>query len=218
MRSDSKQEGRKPSFIEGARRRQIVDTAIGIIATRGYSRTSLAEIAREAGISKGVISYHFKGKGELVEEILSHLMREPADFIKKRVDACDSALEKLQAYVTANFEYVTTHRNQLMALVDLWGRRDWSEGRNRFDAEAYEPSRRYLSRILEAGQQDGELREVRRMTIASVVQAAIDGVMLQWVFAPDSVDLDACRDEILEMTGRHLAADTTTSGRAALET
>ena len=52
------------SFIEEARRRQIIDTAIRTIATRGYSRTSLAEIAREAGISKGVISYHFEGKGE----------------------------------------------------------------------------------------------------------------------------------------------------------
>ena len=35
--------------------------------------------------------------------------------------------------------------------------------------------------------------------MASVIQAAIDGVMLQWVFEESAIDLDACRDQILEM-------------------
>ena len=67
MRSDSEPNGRaKGSFIEQARRSQIVDTAIRTIAQRGYSQASLAEIAREAGISKGVISYHFEGKDDYI--------------------------------------------------------------------------------------------------------------------------------------------------------
>jgi AcrR family transcriptional regulator len=215
MRSDSRQRGQgRPTFIEEARRKQIVDTAIRTIATRGYSGTSLAEIAREAGISKGVISYHFEGKGELVEEILSRLMREPAEFIKQRVDAWSRAQEKLRAYVAANFEFAKSHRDHLLALVDLWGRRDSSEGRNRFDAEAYEPSRKYLSRILHSGMQCGELEPVPTNTMASVIQAAIDGVLLQWTFDPDAVDLDACREEIQNMITRHVVR---TDAEAALE-
>lgn len=203
MRSNSRANGR-PSFIEGARRKQIVDTAIRTIASRGYSRTSLAEIAREAGISKGVISYYFDGKGQLTEEILSRLMREPAKFIKERVDACGTAREKLQAYVAANFEFAKSHRNELLALVDLWGQRDSKEGGNRLDLEAYEPSRRYLSRILDNGVEAGELAARPSTPIASVIQATIDGVLLQWTFDPNAVDLDACRDEIQRMITRHV--------------
>jgi AcrR family transcriptional regulator len=205
MRPDSRPRGQaRASFIEEARRRQIVDTAIRTIATRGYSRTTLAEIAREAGISKGVISYHFEGKEELIEEILSRLMREPAEFIKQRVDACERATDKLLAYVAANFEYAESHRDHLLALVDLWGGRDSSEGRNRFDAEAYEPSRKYLSRVLTAGMKHGELEAVPAKTMASVIQAAIDGVLLQWTFDPGAVDLDACREQIQNMLTRHI--------------
>jgi hypothetical protein len=40
--------------------------------------------------------------------------------------------------------------------------------------------------------------------VASVIQAAIDGVMLQWVFDEKAVDLDACRDQILEMVTLHV--------------
>lgn len=217
MRSDSSLGGQpRPSFIEEARRRQIVDTAIRTIANRGYSGASLAEIAREAGISKGVISYHFEGKGELLEEILSRLLREPAEFIKQRVDATDRAPDKLRAYVTANFEFMKSHRNHYVALVDLWDSRTSSTEANRFKAEAYEPSRRYLSRILEAGQRSGELRALPHETMASVIQAAIDGVMLQWVFDPQAIDLDACSHEILEMISRHVVngedADGSTRG------
>jgi len=213
MRSNS-QPGRqaRSSFIEEARRRQIVETAIRTIARRGYSHASLAEIAREAGISKGVISYHFEGKDDLIEAILARLLREPAEFIKKRVDACDTALAKLQAYIRANFEFMQANRTGYVALVDLWESRDSSRGRNQFNADAYEPSRRYLSRILEAGQRQGEFRRLEPHTAASVIQASIDGVMLQWVFDERAIDLDACREEILAMISRNLSASTTSAG------
>ena len=207
VRSNSRLGGQRgESFIEKARRKQIVDTAIRTIAARGYSQTSLAEIAREAGISKGVISYHFEGKGDLIEAILARLMHEPAVYIKGLVDAHVLSADKVRAYIAANFEFAKSHRNHLLALVDLWGSRDSSEGRSRFDSEAYGPSRRYLSRILETGQERGELGPLEAKTMASVIQAAIDGVLLQWAFDPDAVDLDACREEIQEMITGHVAA------------
>jgi AcrR family transcriptional regulator len=187
------------SFIEEARRQQIVKTAIETIAQQGISQASLAEIARKAGCSKGVISYHFNGKDELIEEILSSLMREPAGFIKERVSQSDTALGKLRAYVEANFDFMEAHRDGYVALVDLWGSRGSPQETNRFNAEAYEPSRHYLAKILEDGRKRGELRQLPVSTTASLIQAAIDGIMLQWVFDPDAIDLKACSTEIVEM-------------------
>jgi len=196
---------KKPSFIEEARRRQIVDTAIHTIATQGFSQASLAEIARKAGISKGVISYHFAGKEDLVEEILTSLLRQPAEFIKERVGHQATALDQLRAYIEANFEFMGTHRDNYVALVDLWGRRGNSDAENQFNADAYEPSRHYLAHILEAGRERGEFRHVPVRATASLIQAAIDGVMLQWVFDAASIDLDVSRAEVLEMITRHVS-------------
>ena len=208
MRSNIKPVGqRSPTFIEEARRRQIVRTAIETIAARGFSRASLAQIAREAGISKGVISYHFAGKDDLIEEILAWLVREPAEFIKDRVNRAETALEKLGAYVTANFEFMKRNRAAYLALVDLWGRRGAAIDHDRFNAEAYEPSRHYLAKILEAGCDSGELRPLPILATASLIQATIDGVMLQWVFNSEAVDLDVSRDQILEMICGHVTAE-----------
>ena len=205
VRSNSKLKGQgKPSFIEEARRRQIVDTAIRTIAARGFAKASLAEIAREAGVSKGVISYHFAGKSELVEAVLARLLREPAEFIKERVGAHDGALEKLTAYIRANFEHMKARRSHYVVLVDLWDNRTESQGDNPFNAGAYEPSRNFLARILDSGQAEGELRALPSKTMASVIQAAIDGVMLQWVFDPEAIDLDASGEEVVQMITNHI--------------
>ena len=201
---DRQEKGGKVSFIEAARRKQIVDTSIRTIATRGYSRTSLAEIAREAGISKGVISYHFDGKDALVEAVLLRLLKEPAEFIKKKVDRCERAVDKLQAYISANFEFMERHRDNYVALVDLWGSREGPAGTTTFNAEAYEPSRKYLMRILEDGQKTGAFRSLPLRTMASVIQGSIDGVAMQWVFDEDSIDLETSCAEIVQMITRHV--------------
>jgi AcrR family transcriptional regulator len=69
------------SFIERTRRAQIVKRAIDAIATLGYAQASLAQIARCAGISKGVISYHFAGKEELIQQILAEVFTAGTAFI-----------------------------------------------------------------------------------------------------------------------------------------
>jgi AcrR family transcriptional regulator len=204
MQSNLKSIGQRRSFIEETRRSQIIDIAIQTIATQGFSQASLAEIAKEAGISKGVISYHFDGKEELVEEILRSLLRKPAEFVKERVSRAGSALEKLRAYIEANFEFMKRNRVGYVALVDLWGQRDSAGGRNSLNADAYEPSRHYLAHILEEGQRAGAMRELAVTPTASLIQGAIDGVMLQWVLDEKAIDLDVAREEVVNMVLAHV--------------
>jgi len=211
VQSNLKSIGQRRSFIEEKRRSQIVDIAIQTIATEGFSQASLAEIARKAGISKGVISYHFDGKEELVEEILRSLLRKPADFVKERVSRAETAVERLRAYVEANFDFMKANRVGYVALVDLWGQRD--SGRNSLNADAYEPSRHYLAHILEEGQRRGEMRAFPLMPTASLIQGAIDGVMLQWVFDEKAIDLDIVRDEVVRMVLRHVTSERSEPGR-----
>ena len=56
------------TFTETARRAQIVTAAVDILAEDGFKAASLARIAQRAGISKGLILYHFSSKEELFGE------------------------------------------------------------------------------------------------------------------------------------------------------
>jgi hypothetical protein len=132
--------------------------------------------------------------------------------VKERVSRAATAAEKLRAYVEANFDFMKENRVGYVALVDLWGQRDGAGGRNSLNADAYEPSRHYLAHILEEGQRAGEMRELPVMPTASLIQGAIDGVMLQWVLDENAIDLDVARGEVVRMVLRHVSEQSIDQG------
>ena len=68
-------EGGGRTFIETARRAQIVQAAIDTIADLGYANASYAQIAKRAGLSStGLISYHFHSKDDLIEQVIAELV------------------------------------------------------------------------------------------------------------------------------------------------
>lgn len=58
------------TFTERARRAQIVAAAVEVLAHEGFKAASLTRIAEQAGISKGLILYHFAGKDDLLRQTL----------------------------------------------------------------------------------------------------------------------------------------------------
>ncbi len=56
------------------REKLIFEATERLLGKFGYDKTTVADIAREAGISKGAIYLHFKSKDELVEKLLIHAM------------------------------------------------------------------------------------------------------------------------------------------------
>lgn len=190
----------KLTFIEEARRKQIVEAAIETIANEGYMNASLAEIAKYADISKGVISYHFDNKDDLIDETINTILTNSYRYIRQQVnEAGDSMRERLGMYVTASFDYMAQNRHQFVAMVDLWGSFSSFERKKQYNHTAYDPCRRHLMTILEPGQTSGEFGNFPARTVASIIQAAIDGIMLQWVFDPESVDFEECKSEIIKI-------------------
>lgn len=190
----------KPTFIEEARRKQIVDATISVIAETGYLNTSLAEIAKHADISKGVISYHFNGKDELIDETINTVLSDSYRYIKGQVQqAGDDHRAQLRTYIEASFDYMAANRSHFVALVDLWGSFSSYEAKKAYNKAAYDPCRRHLSTILEPAQKNGEFLTLPITPLASIIQAAIDGIMLQWVMDEDAVDFEMCKEQVVRL-------------------
>ena len=195
---------KKISFIEQHRRQQIMETAIETIATRGFQQASLANIAQAAGISKGVISYYFKGKDHLIQQIKNDLYMEMGAFIRDRVAQCLGDAEKLQAYIDASFDYLQENRTKIVAMSELGLNILSNEIGNPFSSANYQAGYFRLERILHDGQINGSfhLKDIRAMAV--VIQGMLDGVSIQWVVAPEAVDLKLCRREAANMIAAYL--------------
>src|SRR5690606_3758989 len=85
------------TFIEQARRKQIVEATIEVLAEVGYGKASLALIAQRVGISKGVISYHFKGKADLIAQVEAAITEDIEQAVRPEVEAETTATGRLHA-------------------------------------------------------------------------------------------------------------------------
>lgn len=86
-------------------RRKILESALELFATRGYHGTSINDIAKKAGISKGLAYNYFESKQDLVRAILNTLF-EIADEMEKQIDWDGDPYEAIRTIITATFKFM----------------------------------------------------------------------------------------------------------------
>ncbi|GAA4537836.1 TetR family transcriptional regulator [Amycolatopsis samaneae] len=175
-----------------------MDCAIDVIAEQGFAAASLAKIAARAGTSKGVISYHFSGKDELLEQIVLDVFTDTAEFIGPRLAAATTATEKLTVFLETSLEYMRLHRAQLLALRQIFPNRRDANGDQRYDNEHGEPRERAIEELLREGQRTGEFRDFDPAVMTVTIRSAIDGALNQWAHSPD-LDLTAYAGELVTL-------------------
>jgi TetR/AcrR family fatty acid metabolism transcriptional regulator len=184
------------SFIENARRAQLVECAIEAIAELGYVNASMAEIARRAGVSKGVISYHFAGKREFIQEVVKSLVEKGHAMMGPRVTAETAAVGMLRTYIKSNIEFLGANHAHVRAVMNITASARDDGGKSMIDMEGtLEPLARELEALLQYGQRRGEFREFSTRTMAVTIRSAIDG--LAHLIATDrSLELESYAKEL----------------------
>lgn len=203
----TKQTRKQPSFIEEARRRQIIEAAIRTIARRGMVHTTLEDIANEIEVSKGVILYHFKNKAELIAEVINHLISEQRSHRQARLAGMETPLERLHEYIRADMDFYLNNRQSMICWWELFTFYKSPEEKALLESRLYDVPRETLVRIIRDGQAAGVFRqEIDPLTAATLVEGAIEGVMIQWVFDETQVDLHNCGEELISLLeARYLA-------------
>lgn len=101
--------GRKPAPEEGGetarrRRRQITAEAARLFSERGFSATTIRDIAKAAGILSGSIYYHFASKEEIFLAVHSAGMEAITESVAAAIAAKDDPWDKLEAAAMAHCE------------------------------------------------------------------------------------------------------------------
>ena len=58
------------------RRQQLIDSTIRVLGQKGYAALTIADVARAAGLSVGIIIFHFESKDRLLAAVLQFLAEE----------------------------------------------------------------------------------------------------------------------------------------------
>jgi TetR/AcrR family transcriptional regulator, transcriptional repressor of bet genes len=103
----------------GERRQQIVAGLLRLMSERGYERASVAEIAKAAGLSPGLVHYHFHDKQEILLTLVEQLAQGVRQRVAKGLARVEGAPPKarVEAFLDA---YLATGEDADPAAVASW--------------------------------------------------------------------------------------------------
>ncbi|NEY91673.1 TetR/AcrR family transcriptional regulator [Tabrizicola oligotrophica] len=105
-----------------ARRVQLIEATIEVIAERGFARTTLSDVAGRAGLSHGLVNFHFESKDLLLSETLSYLSEEYREnWTRTLAEAGPRPAHQLDALFRADFSPHLFTPARLAAWVAFWG-------------------------------------------------------------------------------------------------
>ncbi len=103
-------------------RRKLITATINSIAKHGFADTTLARVSAGAGLSRGIVNFHFRSKDALFLEALRFLSREyQENWLRAFDQAGPTAAEKLEAVLMVDFEPPICNRNRLAAWFAFYG-------------------------------------------------------------------------------------------------
>ncbi|WP_411543816.1 TetR family transcriptional regulator [Kitasatospora sp. DSM 101779] len=174
----------------GARRREeILAIAVETFATRGYHHASLAEIAERAGLTQPGLLHHFRSKTALLSGVLE--LRDDSEMAQLGTERPRglALLDHLVETVRRNAE-----REGIVRLYAVLSAESVTEGHpaQDFFRSRYTGLRAMVAEALVEACELGETRaDLDVESVANAIIAVMDGLQLQWLLAPEAVDMAA---------------------------
>jgi TetR/AcrR family fatty acid metabolism transcriptional regulator len=177
---------------------QILEAAVKVFARQGFHQSTVAQIAKEAGVADGTIYLYFKNKDDILVQFFSFRAKQVFESFREAVGQAETSADKLRNLVRRHLTefqrdrdgavvyQVETHQNSRLA-----------------EAQIKEMSKMYrdlISEIIEHGQQEGTIRKdlyvglVKRFIIG-----AVDEVINTWLHADGEYDLVSMVDPLVEL-------------------
>ncbi len=161
-----------------ARRTQLIEATIAAIAVHGYSRITLTEVARTAGLSHGLVNFHFETKEKLLGETLIYLYDEYRQNWESYLAAAGpSPAAQLDALLRADFDPSICTQGRLAAWCSFWsetqGRPLYQERCGANDEKYNSGMQEIVARLLAESSYPGN-----PTLVARVIRLTSDGIWL----------------------------------------
>ena len=159
-------------------RTKILEAAFQILARQGYENTSIKDIAEEAGVAQGLVHYHFKSKQQLVLAVLAEVCREMEFGDAQGAAGAQAAYEKFKNMLKGS---QATHALYIQLIAMGLHDKELGAGVLNFVRQDRAHIEDIARQVL--AEREADPRPAR--AIASVVEAAVLGIMVQNLIDPE---------------------------------
>lgn len=177
---------------------QILEAAVKVFAEQGFFQSTVAQVAKRAGVADGTIYLYFKNKDDILIQFYKYKTKQVFDKFRIAVDAVDVAEEKLRNLVRTHLEEFQKDIN--MAIVYQAETHQHRRLAHDIIKEMSKWYRDILTEVVELGQQEGTMRRNLYMgLVMRLITGAVDEVINAWIHAGGSYDLVSMADPLVDL-------------------
>ena len=174
-----------PRKLEGDKAQRIIAAMRTSVAARGAAGSTFDHVAREAGVSRGLLHYYFGSKEQLLVEVVRQDCDARIQAMDERLADAGSVDEVMQALLIGLQEFIGEPSSQAIIYEMLSASRRSEEIRAEL-AELYRRWRAALTEALREKERAGIVKlQADPETVASVLCALGDGLGMQVVSDPE---------------------------------
>ncbi|QSB13581.1 TetR/AcrR family transcriptional regulator [Natronosporangium hydrolyticum] len=185
--------GGEPTLTERARRAQLIEVTIELVADKGYAGASLSGIAERAGITKAAVLYHFPTKAAVIQAAHGHALTALTDEVAAAVAAAPVP-EQPAAYIRSMIGHLREHPRHTRMIVEAMSH----------DGGDYDPADRWrpLAEIITAARlAGGTVGGGDPRTTAIVIGGAVDAIVAERLHDP-GYDTSAAAEQLITLVYR----------------
>ena len=176
---------------------QIIEAAIRVLARQGYARTSLLEIAKEAGMSKGALHYHYPTKEALIHAVLETACNVVQARTVEAWSPSENPFEALRKSLEELWATRAQRTDEALVVADLLALSLYDESLRPKLAEFYELGARQIRDYLEEHLISLGLKpRIPLDLLPRIVIGMLDGLVMQAFVDPDALSPDEVVDAI----------------------
>jgi TetR/AcrR family transcriptional regulator, cholesterol catabolism regulator len=156
------------------RKETIIETAARLFRERGFSATSMRDLAEQVGVEAASLYNHISSKAELLQEICFKVANKFMNNIDV-VEATDSSsIKKVEAILRFHIQHMVNHYEEVYV-----SDREWKHLTEPYLSNMQTQRRAYRQRvasIIEDGIQKGEIKKIDAPTAVLIMLHAISGI------------------------------------------
>src|SRR5690606_10929540 len=132
-----------------------VRATVDCITKYGYHNFSMQDVARTAGVSKGIIHYYFLNKDELMMSVLEKVAGDIETILATEMESITDAKRKLEVFIDVCFDIVRNTKEYYQVNMDFWTQINQKEEVRRVIARHYDKFRDSAAAVIKEGVASG---------------------------------------------------------------
>jgi AcrR family transcriptional regulator len=188
-----------PETLRELRRGQIVAIARKIVADEGLEALTIGSLEARLAFSRGVITYHFQNKDDIVHAVLESALEEINASTAAVLGGNMSHEERLRAALRTYINGFIEHVEATRILLSFWGRISSDKRARKANASLYATYRKGIAQLIESGRAAGDFTaDVSVDGLAAVLVGVVIGVAMQSYFEKGSIDAESATEEAVQ--------------------